>query len=509
MPNIVTYTQKELPQPAGAVFQPYKEAPPMTPIGIADAETAAKVKLGHIIADIGEYALRAIDHNEIITANAMFNQFEIDWDKKIQQKMTENRGTNAIKPEFIKNIESDLNTDIQTIVSESELSQKNKDALTKVLRHKAATKIGQAASFQRQEQAKVENTNIEFDYQQRLNNITLGADWQQQAEEHKKVININQPGYVALGLLHEARFEAHALTVERETFHKAIYDKLRAGAIDSKGNIDYDEAIATLLNANFQRENNITTKVKDQIFNELKAEKAYVQSVNTEAANRQYNTELNDISTKQIKGDVRGAVNAVMESTHIPAVDKVQILKSIQTPPPEGKSNSSAYLEGIEKMYDPEISIEDKKIWLLSNRGKLNITDFKHLSNTGMSQERTNDKAAIVAGSKIITKALIDPKYKSRTQSDRAQEAVDLYVKGIAENPELNTPTKKTEYAHEILRMPKFNSVNIIEDRMTDVQNLQKKVTGQGIPTPGKKVVGYKDGKPVYDMGNNIWQVGD
>ncbi|MFH1230995.1 MAG: hypothetical protein V1709_05805 [Planctomycetota bacterium] len=513
MAEIATYTQKVLPS-ASASEAP--KTPVFTPIDIAAGETAAQVRLGGVIQDIGENLIKIQQHNEVLVGERYRHQFDIWMNQAVLGLQKEYQMEKAVSTKDnpgVSKVGTDLiYSEIDKRVEEYPGSDVMKNALRVHLENDANPYLKSLKTYEAGQQRQLADANFSMS---QATAVTLAASGLRESG----IAIIDQSlkdnyggGSTISPILRKIainNMDIAAEKADKEAFHTAIYGKLRQDATSESGVVDYDKAITTLLNANFQKENKITAPVKDQIFNELKAEKAYVQTLTQEAKNEAYNDELDNIGKLWVKGNITGAVNAVMGAFHINNIDKMKIIQSIQTPSPEGKSNSNSYLEGIEKMYDPQVPIEYKKTWLLSNRSKLNITDFKHLAGIGMSQELTNDKAAIKAGADEIKKALVDPRAKSMTQSERAQAAVDLYIKGVNDSHELDTPTKKRAYAKEILRLPQFNNINIREDLLNDLERMSKKVTPGPKVQSGKKLIGYQNGKPVYDIGNGQAQIGD
>jgi len=506
--EIVQYASNVLPSGgSGEQLTPFKEAPPLMPINVADAETAAKVKLGGAIGDIGESWAKIEQykkmHNEEITANYIFNTFHDDQLSEQQAWEKKYRGVDALSPEAVMERRRDLEERINDTVANSGLDPQNQQALRKMLSTVKSQMVAQSANWQSQQQYAVETANIETDYQTRLNAIANGADWQDQAAKHKAFIDMTQPGNKTLGLLHEARFEAAGIKLKDDIAYASVVNRFKLGTAES----DIDGAIKFIRNPDNLKD--ISLEQRRGLENYVLAQQAHDIELDNKRRVINQNRDLDSISSFFFKGNIRAAVDAVQNSPYIHGDDKIRIVRSLQQPAPEGKSNSSTYLSGIDKMYDPSMPIEDKKTWLLSNRGNLTDGDFKHLAAVGMSQERMNDKVAIKSGIETIKAALITPGFSSQTQKERVDRAIKTYESGVEQYKDsLKTPDQIKAYANQILKMAEYSNVNPIQDMKDDM----KKLRGVGIssvpvvPVSQQKTVTidgrqYKDGDIIIRNG--------
>ena len=251
---------------------------------------------------------------------------------------------------------------------------------------------------------------------------------------------------------------------------------------------DPGEAAANVTRTDFIDRHKLTIDQAQNIAQSFRSQYVYKVETENKRVKAAHDGELNAIGDLIVKGDTPGAMKATQEAKYIPGMDKAKIIHSLQQPQPEGKSNSTVYLEGVDIMYDSSKPIEEKKAWLLKNRSQLNITDFKHLSNIGMSQERSNDKQAVKGGIETLKTALSFPGMQTQTGKERLDRAIKMYESGVVEYKDsLNTPEKIKAYANTILSMPEFSNVNPLEDMKADMKEL--KGGGRGAkPSPQRSV---------------------
>jgi len=487
----------------------------VAPIDLYKPEYQGMEQFGKGLANVGEDLLiraeRIKKENEQIVVADLGMQYE----RMGLQRVFEAKditGANAVQsgdnPGVTKTYADILEKDKEDILSQFTGDLQQRKQLNSILDTHVNHFLAQIATHENHQRDVYKHQTLEAQYTNLVTGFNEGGNLENATRVMDSAIDYVNPNRdnQTLKDLYNARLTEHWQKFKNQSVLDENYVKLKSDATDANGNVDYNKAINTLLTVKYQQDNHIGPQLKDKLFNELKAEQAWTIAQDNAVATKNYNDDLDKIGSKWIKGDVRGAVEAVKSSKYINDIDKVKIIRQIQTPPPEGKSNSTTYLAGIEKMYDPSIPVEDKKVWLLSNRSGLNMSDFKHLSNVGMSQERTNEKAAITAGVKEIQNILLPKGLKdSPTAKDRAQQAVDLYLKGVQEyHDQLKTPSDVKDYYKQVLSMPQFSNVNVLQDKMTDLQRLKSTMN-----KTGGNIVGHKDGKPVYDLGNGKWQIGD
>jgi hypothetical protein len=297
-----------------------------------------------------------------------------------------------------------------------------------------------------------------------------------------------------------AHFGVKANAQTEDAAYTHVFQKFNLNAPSG----DYEGAIRELRNpaSDVPAIKSLTTTQRHNIEVMVKGQEAYNAQEAARVFTEGKKKDLDLVGETFIKGDVAGAIRLTRDSPFIQGMDKVHIIDAFQKPAPEGKSNSNTYLEGTEKMYDASLPLEDKKVWLLKNRGNLNSSDFKHLSNVGMSAERSNDKAATKSGIDTLKAALITPGFTSQTQKERLDRAIKLYESGITEYKDtLNTPDKIKAFANQILKMPEFTSVNPVADMKADMA----KIRGVGlngtvsVTTPVKTKTVTIDGKQYKD----------
>ncbi|MBE3144558.1 MAG: hypothetical protein IMZ61_11635 [Planctomycetes bacterium] len=491
MAKIPEYIATELPGgSAGGTFQPYKETPPLTPINIGAAETAAKVKFGETIENIGETMMKIKayedNHNEEIIAQKLLYDFELNEAKTLDSVKQENRGTKAMQPDFLKGVAEGVNARIDEAMGGVQLSPRNAEALRKSLQHIGFQNISHALQYQATQRHEVESEIIQNDLLKAEFNIKNGASWETEAARHLKVVTSVQPGNEQLGLLHAQMLQnagliaSKQLEAERKTAQdEAAYAEVVAQFQLGTDKADLEGAIKYIRNPDNLKE--ISRPQRQALENYVLAQDANDTARIAKIKVENHKKALDTVGNLWIKGDVKTAMKLTMESPDIPGLQKEQIISEMKKPQPEGKSNSGVYLQGAEKMYDTTVPLEDKKAWLLSNRSSLTDTDFKHLSLLGMSQERSNDKTAIKSGIDTLKATLITPGFTSQTQKERLDKAIKLYESGVEQNKEsLKTPDQIKTYANTILKMSEFMNINPVADMKADMQ----KIRGIGLTPP-------------------------
>lgn len=298
-----------------------------------------------------------------------------------------------------------------------------------------------------------------------------------------------------------ATAERKAGATQEDTAYAHVFQKFSLS--DSKG--DYVGAIRELRNPTSEVPaiKSMTAQQRNAVESMVRGQEAYNIQETNRIATEGKNKDLDSAGETFLKGNVKEAIRLVNDSEFIPGMDKKRIIEDMQKPAPEGKSNSSVYLDGAEKMYDPSLPLAVKKVWLLKNRSNLNITDYKHFSNIGMSQERTNDKAAVKSGIDTIKAALTTPGFSSQAQKERLDRAIKLYESGTEQyKAELNTPDKIKAYANSILKMTEFTNVNPIADMKADMAKIRGRGLGSdpvAIPEQPKTKTVTIDGRQYRD----------
>jgi len=480
--GIVEYQREILPGgKTGEVYQPYKEAPPLTPIKIAAEETAAKVKLAGVVQDIGETMMKIQYHNELVIADKISNDSQIELAKSLNKTMTENRGTNAMRPDFISSSAAGYKESAREIVDNSGLSEPSKRVLSKVLDHQIYQATNNLLTFQRQETMSVQNSNIQADLEFRYAEVKAGANPDEQIRFHNAKIGMNQPGNTALMDLHAVRIRAASNVAQEAAKSGAAYAAVVSMFNLGTENSDIEGAVKYIRNPENLKD--ISRPQREALENYVLAQEAHDEARSNREATANYNKDLDTAGSLLLKGNMRGAVDVVTKSLYINDLDKVKIIADMKKPPPEGKSNPTIYLEGADIMYDSAIPMEDKKRWLLTNRSNLTDTDFKHLSLTGMSQERSNDKTAIKSGIDTLKASLITPGFSSQTQKERLDRAIKLYESSVIQNKDtLKTADQIKAYANTILKMSEFSNINPIQDMKADMA----KIRGVGLTSTPK-----------------------
>ncbi len=262
--------------------------------------------------------------------------------------------------------------------------------------------------------------------------------------------------------------ELKAKSVAGDQAYNEVFTQFNLGSSDG----DYAGAIRHVNDPNNLP--GLDRGTRETLFNQIKGQEAYILTKENQRAKELHNKDLDAIGELRLSGNISAAVKLTAASPYIGGMDKAKIIHNLQTPPPEGRSNSATYLAGVEKMYDSSVPLEEKKTWLLQNRSQLNASDFKHMSNIGMSQERSNDKAAVKSGIETIKAVLVSPGFSSQTQKERLDKAVKLYESGIEQNKDtLKTPDQIKTYANQILSMPQFSNINPMEDVKADMKRLR------------------------------------
>jgi hypothetical protein len=300
-----------------------------------------------------------------------------------------------------------------------------------------------------------------------------------------------------------AHFLQKAKIQSEDAAYKEVFQTYKLG---DENQADYLGAIKYLRNPDNLK--TLTTDQRRELENTLKAQQNYGEKVKADAINKTYNSELDTIGELASQGKDGQALRILNNSQVIPSMDKFKMQRAFADVGTTKKSDVATYLDGVDKMYDPETPMEEKKTWLLSNRNKLNDNDIKHLGAVGFSQERKTDAAASKAGISILKSSLTFPGTKSATADERVRSAVDIYERGLKENADkLATPDAKKAYVYQILKMPQFQNINPIADMKADMQ----KVRGVGIgnntpitttPTANSKTVTI-DGKQ-YRQGDIV-----
>ena len=516
--EIVQYNANVAPSGiSGEVFQPYKDAPVykapvMTPINIATDMYAADKKLGDTVQDVGEQVLKVQNyikqHDADILTNDIYNKYETELATTVHSVKNLKRGTDAIDANLIPSVAESERENIEAIVSEAPLDEYNKSALRKVLLHKLTTGVNSLYEYQDQQRRVVETTNIQADYEQRESAVKAGADPIQQAAFHAEIIAKNQPGNKALELLHAERLKQVGAIAQKQFIEQAAYAEVVEKFGLGTGNADTEGAIKYVRDPkNLQ---GISRPERKSLEDYIGAQEAHDIARATRETNANYNADLDAAGAYALKGDMKSAVKTINESQYINNLDKLKMIKALKEPPPEGRSNAAAYLEGAEKMYNANTPFEEKKTWLLANRGQLNISDFKHLSNVGMSQERSNEKAGVKSGIDTIKSVMAARGF----DKERTQWAVNTFEKGVAQYLEGKPIAEVKKYAGQVLSLPDYSDTSLIvedlksKNRMMKDYKEQRKATVSA-PTSSKVLVGTQNGKPVYDVGGGKWQVGE
>ena len=286
----------------------------------------------------------------------------------------------------------------------------------------------------------------------------------------------------------------------------AYQEVFQAYKLGDENQADYLGAIKYLRDPNNLK--SLTINQRRELENTLKAQQNYGEKVKTDAINKTYNSELDTIGELANQGKIGQALKILNNSQVIPGLDKWKMRKAFADAGTTKKSDVATYLDGVDKMYDPETPMEEKKTWLLSNRNKLSDSDIKHLGAVGFSQERRTDAAASKAGISILKSSLTFPGTKSATADERVRSAVDIYERGLKENADkLTTPDDKKTYAYQILKMPQFQNINPIADMKADMQKMRGVGIGQHTPTTTTPTANSKtvtiDGKQ-YKQGDIV-----
>jgi len=198
-------------------------------------------------------------HNELVIADKISNDSQIELAKSLNKTMTENRGTNAMRPDFISSSTASYKESAREIVDNSGLSEPSKRVLSKVLDHQIYKATNNLLDFQRQETMSVQNSNIQADLEFRYAEVKAGANPDEQIRFHNAKIGMNQPGNTALMDLHAVRIraQAQAAAVDNLVSSSILELKTSPDFRDVNGEFDFAKALRYVESPEF------LNKVKD------------------------------------------------------------------------------------------------------------------------------------------------------------------------------------------------------------------------------------------------------
>lgn len=222
MPGIPEYISNVAPiASAGGVMSPYKEAPPMTPINAESEKYMAIRQLGKEVGNVGEDLLRVKayedNHNEEIIAHKTVNDFDLDTLGELNLLKQNNRGKDAMLPEFLDEAKDLFDTKIQETMEGVKLSPVNTEAVKVSLDKIKFKGLHDIIQYQENQRHEVENDIILTDYMRAEQAIKDGADPQKIIASHMAMVEMTQPGNTERAKLNAQRLSVYAVEASKRS----------------------------------------------------------------------------------------------------------------------------------------------------------------------------------------------------------------------------------------------------------------------------------------------------
>jgi len=296
-------------------------------------------------------------------------------------------------------------------------------------------------------------------------------------------------------------------TAQEADFEKKLYDDPTA-ALNDANNPDMYQDVDPLKRSRFSK------RAKQAV-------EAYGRDVD------QRRREMERLKKEKLAEEQKITGNAFIEKFVEGKLTRMDILKSNLDP--TGANSKEHWISKLDsKSSAPEGYKTDKsveaKLYSRIVRDPESVTDDEILNTIGHGLSHDDGKA-LINERKTRLKEPKDPAEIAIYDNLKRDRKAGLFGKG---------PEGDLEYAKQVESFKKWRKVNPKEDPSvyyeklttpykkgligdwldwawpdkTDPKKRREELSG-GQTTPQRKTVGYKNGKPVYDLGNGKWEIGD
>jgi hypothetical protein len=268
------------------------------------------------------------------------------------------------------------------------------------------------------------------------------------------------------------------------------------------GTFDYEAVNKLIDNPDWRQANKIDVSVESILRTRYSARHREDKLITSQNEEKQLGPVYELIS----KGQFSSAL-AALDKTNLSPIEKMKWNRSIDTE--MRATRTEARIAVAEKSDEIAGQILDK----IRNDEPVDLkTDiFDKVGRNGLTFETSSKLVG------MIGKLQKDPNYKfgydiidKTLKYDPVARGNALVTYGEMLKAEENMTGKRAIEIAETLIKPKKE--NIVKQWLKDMWNKAPSASKNPIPTAGgsqKKQIGTKDGKPVYDLGNGQWQIGD
>lgn len=259
--EIVEYTSNIAPvASAGGVMTPYREAPPMANINQANEMWGAVSKFGKAVENVGEdlQKIKAYEdnHNEEIIAHKAVNDYHLKMTETLELHKQNNRGVNAMLPEFVDETKQILDDQIaSSMETVSKLSPKNMEAARKAFDQIKLNGLHNAIQYQTNQRHEVEKEIILTDFLKSESLIKQGVDPTTVIANHMKMVEQTSPGDTTQAQLNAQKLSMYAVEATKDKKETEIILNL-----NDKHNGNIDEMLKEVESAGFLKQHSKQTQ---------------------------------------------------------------------------------------------------------------------------------------------------------------------------------------------------------------------------------------------------------
>lgn len=518
--RIVEYIGEEKSSGRGReVMSPYLNAPPLAPINAGAEKFAAMGKLGAALTDIGEYAQKIQIHNEEIIGRKTIDDFNLRMVENLNDHKNKNRGTQAMRPEFIDEAKQMYDDEIQsTLGSIGKLSPRVYEAVSRSLAQIKLQGIKTTFDYQTYERHKVEKEIIDTDFLTAKGKIKGGGDAAQIIANHKASILRTSPGNTALAERHAAELSIYAAEATKNAKETEILLELHG-----KHNGDLEKILKEVETKEFLEKHG--KEIRQDIRYEISAQ----LNIQEQQYNKFATQKVGAVSVKIMNGlPITIDDTAGLRSEELATIEKI---RDYQTRQNRAESRAQKQQEAFDRAQKSNMISGEIEAAILSNSNEYSdrLSIYKKVPE-GLDILEANRLVAMAEkifgdpkykdGIEIIKKAFKDgaikpEEYKDIVDTFRAQvDAAGINANAVKIANDLMNP-KKTRKIGELLdavrerlsglRPDSEYEASVLNQYTVDLQGGQstKDVSSQPkmVTIDGKK---YKDGDIIVRNGKKF-----